>query len=259
MALVRCSRRSGLAGLLAVLVGLGPAAAHVAPSPDQNNRYYKLTPLGDRVRIAYTVYMGEAPGRSARRGIDENGDGILSAAEIERYGDELAAAVHGAVEVTLDGAPADLRWTDTHVGMGTPTVDAGAFSVDVIGWACMPPPTGRVEHDLVFRDQLTLPRPGESGLRIEASPGVSIERASFDPARDEVRDQAFWRGGPGPAGSPGFHLSFVIDAEEAVTSDDEICAPPSGSRNDREPGRWLAIALIVLAALGGTLWAARRR
>src|SRR6185369_12131192 len=37
----------------------GRAAAHVAPSVGDNNRYLKLTPLGDRVRLAYTVFYGD--------------------------------------------------------------------------------------------------------------------------------------------------------------------------------------------------------
>ena len=48
--------------LAITLVTAQPARAHVAPSVDDNNRYVWVTPLGDRVRIAYTVLFGEIPG-----------------------------------------------------------------------------------------------------------------------------------------------------------------------------------------------------
>ena len=40
------------AELLFSVLALTVLSAHVAPSVDDNNRYLKVTPLGDRVRIA---------------------------------------------------------------------------------------------------------------------------------------------------------------------------------------------------------------
>ena len=34
-------------------------SAHVAPSVDDNNRYLKVTPQADGVRLAYTGFFGE--------------------------------------------------------------------------------------------------------------------------------------------------------------------------------------------------------
>src|SRR5688572_20228517 len=44
-------RSVALAGALAALPA--PAAAHVAASEDVNNRYLKVSPMADRVRLAY--------------------------------------------------------------------------------------------------------------------------------------------------------------------------------------------------------------
>ena len=49
---------------LVVAITVASAAAHVSPSVDDNNRFLKLTPLGDRVRLAYTVLFGDNPGRA---------------------------------------------------------------------------------------------------------------------------------------------------------------------------------------------------
>ena len=51
------------ARLLAVAGRHARCRRHVAPSVDDNNRYLKVTPLGDGVRLAYTVFFGEIPGR----------------------------------------------------------------------------------------------------------------------------------------------------------------------------------------------------
>ena len=60
-----------VAGAIGLLCAL-PSFAHVAPSERENNRYILVAPLGDRVRLAYTVYMGQVPGRQARDRINAN-------------------------------------------------------------------------------------------------------------------------------------------------------------------------------------------
>src|SRR6185436_9352806 len=105
------------------------AHAHVAPSVDDNNRYLKLTPMGDRVRLAYTVFFGEIPGAEARRSIDANRDGTISEAEAQAFGTKVAADVAGALDVTVDGAQQRVVWADVVVGMGTQRTAAGAFAV----------------------------------------------------------------------------------------------------------------------------------
>ena len=41
------------------VVAITLLSAHVAPSVDDNNRYLKVTPLHDGIRLAYTVFFGE--------------------------------------------------------------------------------------------------------------------------------------------------------------------------------------------------------
>src|SRR5580765_7320368 len=97
--------------VLAITLAARYAVAHVAPSMDDNNRYLKLTPLGDRVRLAYTVYLGEVPGAAARREFDADRDGAISDPEAQAFGARLAEQVRPALAITVDGAAAPLAWT----------------------------------------------------------------------------------------------------------------------------------------------------
>src|SRR5512139_3723200 len=118
---------------LVVMITLAPRAlAHVAPSVDDNNRYIKITPQADRLRLAYTVFFGEVPGAALRRTVDADHDGAISDAEAQTYGDRVAADVLAAVEVAVDGTQQRIAWKQGSVGMGSPSVTAGAFSIDMI-------------------------------------------------------------------------------------------------------------------------------
>src|SRR5439155_4694815 len=77
------------------------ARAHVAPAVGDNNRYLKLTPLGDRVRLAYTVFYGEIPGAGLRGAIDVNHDGAIDDRESQAFGTRLAGEVAAALEITV--------------------------------------------------------------------------------------------------------------------------------------------------------------
>src|SRR5690606_13336387 len=94
---VRCLTAAAL-----VAAAAGPAHAHVAPSEDTNNRYVKLTPMADRVRIAYTILIGHAPGRLTRPSLDRDRDGAISDAEADTWARDLAARVLADLDLTLD-------------------------------------------------------------------------------------------------------------------------------------------------------------
>jgi len=113
------ARGTGRWALVAALA-VRPAAAHVAPSVGDNNRYLKLTPLGDRVRLAYTVFYGEVPGAELRKAIDANHDGAIDGAESQVFGARIADQLAAALELTVDGARRPVTWSQVVVGMGTP-------------------------------------------------------------------------------------------------------------------------------------------
>ena len=243
------------AGLAAAVVAAGaPAAAHVAPAIGDNNRYLKLTPLGDRIRLAYTVFYGEVPGTAMRQAIDANHDGTIDDAESQAFGGQLARDVAAALVITLDGAVQPVAWSQVVVGLGTPQVAAGAFSVDLVAWLCLASPRGK--HALVLRDHYPLARPGETEVKVEDSPGVMIQASRIGGAEDEAHDYKL----VGPSGAldtDGLELTFAAGDNAAVTADAgcAIAAP----RLALPLGLSVGAAAIVAFVLAGSVALVMRR
>ncbi len=234
--------------LVATITIVAAAAAHVAPSVDDNNRYLKITPQADRVRLAYTVFFGEVPGRTARASIDKNGDGTITDAEAQAFGDKLAADVLAALDVTVDHRQQRLAWKAISVGMGSPATTAGSFSVDLIAYLCVSPARGR--HAVTVRDQFRVPNPGETEVLVEDGPGIRIEHARIGAATAPSNDFKFVGPG-GPLADDGLDVAFVADASAPVATDDTCVAAPAPASH-RPP--WLAIglaggALVIAAAV----------
>lgn len=242
--------------LAAALVSCATADAHVQASVDENNRYVKLTPMGDRVRLAYTIFLGERPGAALRRRLDGNRDGQLSDAEAAAYGREIAARVHPAVSVTLDDHPAKIAWTTLDVGLGTSSVAGGSFSVDLVGWVC----AAGDAHRLVLRDTVEIEKPGETEVRLEDGPGVHFGAHTIGGEAFKDGLDTKWTGAGGPLGL-GLDVAWTVDGA-APRPQDGRCT--GGAQTKNAPRRWwlwgVAIGVVaVLAALGGTQVLSRQR
>jgi hypothetical protein len=235
------------------MITLGTAVAHVAPSVDDNNRYLKLTPLGDRVRLAYTVFYGEVPGRISRQAIDTDHDGTISGPEGQAFGTALAAQVAEAVDISIDGVQLPVAWAEVSVGMGTPETSAGAFSVDLVAWLCLPSLRGH--HVVRLFDRFKLNQPGETEVKVEDAPGVTIEHGRIGHADDPSFDYKFVGPG-GPLADDGLDLAFTA-SNSAPVSADGTCAGVAG----RGGSGTVVIAAIAIAAVlaGIAFFVVRRR
>lgn len=224
------------------------AAAHVAPSNDDNNRYLKLAVAPARVRLAYTVFFGEVPGSAARRAMDADRDGVLTSGEQRAFAEQLARELAERVTLAVDERPVALRWQVPVVGGAEPGT-SGAFSVDLVATACLAP---ALQHRVWLRDAFALPRPGETEVRLEDGPGITLLEAKLGASR--ARGRLFRFAGAVPAlAEPGLSFLARFDALGDATCD----APPQ----QREGGRALLAAAVVaaLALVGGLWWRARRR
>ena len=253
---VPSSRHRGLLAVVAITLLSG----HVAPSVDDNNRYLKVTPLGDRVRLAYTVFFGQVPGATERRSIDANHDGQIDDAEAKAFADKIGAQVAALLDVDLDGAGQKVTWSIVDAGMGTPVVAAGAFSIDLVAYFCFVRPQGR--HRLLVRDRFRVPRPGETEARVEDSPGVTIERAHVGPADDPSHDYLF-AGPGGPLQDDGLEVVFTV-GEHAVPGGDDACragpiAGEGGGGHGGHVGLWVGVAAAAVAAVLSLVLILRRR
>lgn len=230
--------------VLAITFAATPARAHVGPSVDDNNRYLKVTPAADRIRIAYTVFFGEVPGAQMRRTVDANRDGRIDDAEARAFGDRLAGEVAAGLELMVDGAAQRVTWTTVAVGMGAPQTTGGAFSVDMIAWACLTRPRG--EHTLVLRDRFRLPRPGETEVKVEDGLGITVHRARIGRADDPTHAYRFVGPG-GPLTDDGLDLVFTAGAQAPLT-DDATCVRATVA-DRRSPGVLVATGAVLAAAL----------
>jgi hypothetical protein len=251
----------GTVGALALAGGPATARAHPQPSPDRNNRYLKLTPMADRVRVAYTVYLGDAPGAHARRRLDRDRDGAISDGEAAVIGREIAGLVAPSVELTVDDRPAAIAWSEPAVGLGTPAVEAGARAIDLIGWVC----TGDgARHRLALRDRVRLDTPGETEVRLEDGPGIAFpdgeRRLGGEPMGDLI---VTWRGDEDRLGR-GLDVAYTVDEAMAARLSDHRCDGRAGGTgaSGRRSSRRLAYGLAALAAISlaaAALYLTRRR
>lgn len=233
--------------VVAITVAAGSAAAHVAPSVDDNNRYLKVTPAADRVRLAYTVFFGEVPGAQTRKTIDADRDGRISDAEAQAFGVRLAGEVAPALEVTLDGTTRPVVWSTVAVGMGTPSTAGGAFSIDLIAWLCLP--SARGTHTVLVRDRFRIPRPGETEVKVEDALGITIDRTRVGPASDPGHDYRF-AGPGGPLADDGLDLVYTASDRAPLTADGTCGGEGAG---EERAGMPTGILVGAAAVLGGVL------
>jgi hypothetical protein len=243
--------------LALAVAGVTFLSGHVAPSVDDNNRYLKVTPLGDGVRLAYLVFFGEIPGASERRGVDANRDGRIDEGEARRYGDKLAAQVLASLDVEADGAPVRIRWTTVDVGMGTDAVVAGSFSVDLVTYVCFA--SGPGKHRVRVRDQFRIPRPGETEVKVEDSPGVTVARARVGAHDDPSHDYRFV--GPGGALSDdGLEVELVSTARAPMVPNN-LCghAGTTAAKRALPTAALVALLGLVLGGIVAAIAVIRRR
>jgi len=231
-------------------------SGHVAPSVDDNNRYLKVTPLRDGFRLAYTVFFGEIPGAAERRTIDGNRDGRIDDSEAKRFADKLGVQVADAIDIDADGVAQRIRWSLVSPGMGSDAVAAGSFSVDLVAFICAKPGD---HHTVRVRDQFRIPRPGETEMKVEDSPGVAIGKAHVGPADDPSHDFRF-AGPGGPLSDDGLELEYTAtDRTPKVPDGACVAAAAPAAKAPLVSWRMLALGGGIAVALGAVAAVVLRR
>jgi hypothetical protein len=242
---------------LLIVAAVTILSGHVSPSVDDNNRYLKVTPLRDGIRFAYTVFFGEIPGASERRSIDDNRDGRIDSDEAQRFATKVGAQVAAGVDIEVDGVPQRVQWDLVSAGMGSDAVAAGSFSIDLVAFACG---NAGGPHRILVRDQFRIPRPGETEVKVEDSPGVSITKAHVGPADDPSHDFRF-AGPGGPLSDDGLELVYAA-TDKTPTVPTGKCVPATAVRKPVAAWRTvvtIAALVIAIVAAGLIVWLRRRR
>jgi hypothetical protein len=214
------------------------AAAHVAPSPNVNNRYLKVTLLPGEVRLGFTLFFGDRPGSALRRGMDANGDGTIDEAEAAAFGAARLAELAGALDVTVDDRPAR-GWRVTDVGLGVASASAGALSLD-LGLTVAYADPSAAEHRLGIHDRTEIADPGEGEIFVEESPGVRVVESHLAGARDGV-ELRFPYTGNGAPDERAVLVRFSVDP---------ALRPARPSRAAWLIGGAVLVALLFAAGLG---------
>ena len=245
---MRCQVRVCV-GVTWVALAASPTLAHVAPAARENNRYIKVLPLGDRVRVAYTVFYGEAPGHTMRQALDVDHDGIVSDSEAHAYGEQLAAKVAAGLELEVDGVRWPVAWDEISVGLGMPQTSAGAWSVDLIASPCSAGAGG--VHRLVMKDRTELELAGETEVWVVDAPGVTIDRARIGAMDDPTHDFQF----SGPSrelAKDGLDLTYrATGAGRLGRGSGRACSAGGVGDGDGDSRSWLP--WVVAVASGGLI------
>jgi len=230
--------------VVAACAAAAPAAAHVAPSPDVNNRYLKATLLPDRLRVTYTLLIGDRPGAGERRRMDRDGDGRLSAAESAAFGARMTVELGAHLSVLLDGKPVG-GWRLVDVGLGQAVGGTLPVAVDLELDAPYADPAAAL-HTVVLDDLVKLPLPGEVELRIDESPGVRVLESHLASERGGIELRFVFEGNSPAPGERAVTARFSVDAPlRAVRSQRRVTAVAI----------WTGLAAVSLIAVA----VARRR
>jgi ABC-type nickel/cobalt efflux system permease component RcnA len=179
-----------LAGAALALALSAPGAALAHPLGNFSvNRYSRIEPTGEGVRIVYVLDMAEIPTFQERSKIDLDGDGRVADDERERHADRLAEEVQSKLWLAVDGTTVVPRLASRSLSFppgqgGLPTLRLDATFV-----ADLPNGQARPIH-LIYQDDND---PGRLGWReIVARPGTAdtrIQQADVPPddRTDELR------------------------------------------------------------------------
>ena len=222
--------------LLALLV---PLCAHLAPNSHDNNRFAKVSLLPGTVRVSYTVYFGDQLGALFRRRMDTNANGRLDESEAQAFGAALVAEIGPAIALLLDDVRATGKWTLTDVGLGSTSVAAGSFSVDLA--LVVPGPTTG-PHSLWLEDRWLVPNPGETNVRIEGAPGITILLSHARRDGRGISRELTFHGAATEPGARGILVRFAVEPTA-------IPVHPATNVTARRRSPWFAVGVLTAAAV----------
>lgn len=125
------------------------ASAHVGHVILRAERYLKLDATDADTRLVVSLTLGPEEGRRVLASADADSDGEVSAAESERYLGEWAAGLRTEIPVDIDGAHAELAWTDGWLEPIGPVVRT-PLTLELVAHL----PTTGMEHVVTFRDEM---------------------------------------------------------------------------------------------------------
>ena len=125
-----------------------------------------------RVRLDYSLMVGEVPAERIKRQADLDRNGELSDSEQKQLVDSLVATVQRDVSVQMDGQKISAPFVSQPLTLKSPKVESTPFALEL--QTDLPIPNQPSLHTLVVDDRADIPPVGEIELRIEEGPGVEL-------------------------------------------------------------------------------------
>ena len=111
-------------------------------------------------------------------------------------------------------------------------------------------------HGVVVRDRFRIPRPGETEVKVEDSPGVTIHHARVGSIEDPTHDYRFVGPG-GPLSDDGLDVSFTAGDRAPLSG---TCGQVAARRGKLPAAGIIVVAAALGCALAGVVvWRRRRR
>ena len=169
--------------LVLVLVAAGSLPSRALAHPLGNftiNRYARLELYEGTLRIHYSLDYAEIPSIQVVEDADADGDGALSAPELDAWAAMVAPSLAGGIELTAGDEPLPLRFLDARASTAEGQAGLKVVRFDALYEAAVGPAAGPVP--VSFTDQNFKDRPGwrEVAVRPSAGSEVSIEPALLD-------------------------------------------------------------------------------
>jgi nickel/cobalt exporter len=183
-----------LAAVALPMLVLGAAEpAHAHPLGNFSiSTFSGLEVYPDRVVVHHVVDMAEIPTFQEMRSIDADGDGIASAAELQRYADDTARSLLARLSIEIEGSEPALVAGKANASLSEGQGGLDVLRIESLYTADLPDPEATVEFaDGNFSDRLgwrEVVAYGSGGQGITASsvPSESVTNALRDYPRDRL-------------------------------------------------------------------------
>jgi ABC-type nickel/cobalt efflux system permease component RcnA len=216
------------------------------------NRYSRIEPGPDRIRVRYVLDMAEIPAFQEMAGIDLDRDGQVNSQEHASYLVNKAEELKRGLYLLVDDRPVPLQVVDQELSFppgqgGLPTL---RLSLGLQGQLR----SSSGEQRLYYRDDNYAQRLGWKEIVVRPGAGVSLVNATA-PQQDRSNEL---RNYPEdflsrPPDQREAHLTMVIDAAANTAESAQVAAAVPSGRNNRDPltsllmAERLSVPVVILS------------
>ncbi|MCH8310623.1 MAG: hypothetical protein IIB17_09045 [Chloroflexi bacterium] len=143
------------------------------------NRYSRIEPSNDSVKIRYVLDMAEIPAFTEMLLIDTDNDGVTSDSESKRYALNKAVALAKSLYLTIDGSRVDLKIDSYEVNFPSGQGGLNTLRLGIYYSASLPDDVDLNGYSLEYQDRNFPKKLGWKELLIQPTPGLAFEYSTL--------------------------------------------------------------------------------